>query len=71
MVSSNKYAEIDINAVFSDLKNLTEEEISAVKTAYVNGIVSGKHIKAFCPDEYLTRAEAAVIMSNIANKYVR
>ncbi|MDD4088141.1 MAG: S-layer homology domain-containing protein [Tissierellia bacterium] len=71
LISSDKYADIDINVIFSDLEALTEEEISAVKTAYVNGIVSGKHIKAFCPDEYLTRAEAAVMMSNIVNKYVR
>ncbi|NLK64635.1 MAG: transglycosylase SLT domain-containing protein [Tissierellia bacterium] len=71
LVSSDKYTEVDIKLIFSDMDNLTEEEISAVKTAYVNRIVSGKHIKAFCPDEYLTRAEAAVIMSNIIKKYVR
>lgn len=71
LVSSYKYLDIDIKTIFSDLENLTEEETSAVKTAYINGIVSGKHIKAFCPDEYLTRAEAAVIMANMVNKYVR
>ena len=71
LVSSNKFDEIDINLIFSDLKNLTEEEIQAVKTAYANGVVSGKHIKAFCPDECLTRAEAAVMMANIVNIYVR
>jgi hypothetical protein len=71
LISSDKYSEVDIKLIFSDLETLTEEELSAVKTAYVNGIVSGKHIKAFCPDEYLTRAEVAVMMSNIINKYVR
>lgn len=71
LVSSDKYMDIDIKTIFSDLGNLTKDEISAVKTAYTNGIVSGKHTKAFCPDEYLTRAEAAVIMANIVNKYVR
>ena len=71
LVSSDKYMDIDIKAIFSDLENLTEEEISAVKTAYVNGVVSGKSQKAFYPDEYLTRAEAAMIMANIAKKYVR
>ncbi len=71
LVSSDKYTQIDIDIIFSDLGNLTEEETSAVKKAYVNGIVSGKHIKAFCPDEYLTRAEAAVMMTNLVNKYVR
>ncbi len=71
LVATNKYEEIDINMIFSDLKSLTEEEIQAVKRAYVNGVVSGKHIKAFCPDEYLSRAEAAVMMANIVSKYVR
>lgn len=71
LTDSDKYLDIDINMVFSDLGNLNEEEISAVKKAYVNGIISGKDIKAFCPDEYLTRAEAAVIMSNIIKKYIR
>ena len=71
MTDSDKYLDIDIKMVFSDLGNLTEEEISAVKKAYVNGIIFGKDIKAFCPDEYLTRAEAAVIMSNIIKKYIR
>ena len=71
LVSSENYMDLDIKAIFSDLGNLTEEEISAIKTAYINGVVSGKHIKAFCPDENLTRAEAAVIMSNIVKKYIR
>jgi hypothetical protein len=71
LVSSDKYMDIDIKTIFSDLENLEEEEVSAVKTAYINGIVSGKYIKAFCPDDYLTRAEAGVIMANIVNKYVR
>lgn len=71
LISSNNYMDIDIKTVFSDLDNLTEEEVSAVKTAYTNGIVSGKHIKAFCPDDYLTRAEAGVMMSNIIKKYAR
>lgn len=71
LVSSDKYMDIDIKTIFSDLGNLTEEEILAVKTAYVNGVVSGKRQKAFCPDEFLTRAEAAMIMANIVNKYVR
>ncbi len=71
LVTSDKYEEIDINIIFSDLKSLAEEEIQAVKRAYVNGIVSGKHMKAFCPDEYLSRAEAAVMMANIVRKYVR
>jgi len=62
------YESVNIKGIFSDLNNLTEEEISAVKTAYINGIVSGKSLKSFCPEEYLTRAEAAIIMLNTVNK---
>ncbi len=71
LADSDKYTNLDIKTIFSDLANLTEREISALKTAYINGVVSGKHVKTFSPDEYLTRAEAAVIMSNIVKKYVR
>lgn len=71
LTSSDEHMNIDIKTIFLDLGNLTEEEISAVQTAYINGIVSGKHIKAFCPSDYLTRAEAGVIMSNLVDKYVR
>ena len=70
LASSDEYDRIDIKLIFSDLEGLREEEISAVKKAYLNGIVSGKSIKAFCPDEYLTRAETAVIMSNLIKKFV-
>ena len=65
------YLDFDVKTIFSDIGNLTEEEISAVKASYINGVVSGKYIKAFCPDENLTRAEAAVIMSNIVKNHVR
>src|SRR5690606_10261980 len=71
LVSSDNYMDLDIKTIFSDLENLTEEEVSAIKTAYINGIVSGKYTKAFSPNENLTRAEAAVIMANITKKYVR
>jgi len=70
LAASDKYDQVDIKLIFSDLEDLPEDEISAVKKAYVNGIVSGKSIKTFCPDEYLTRAETAVMMYNIIKKYV-
>lgn len=70
LADDDAYNNIDIKDVFCDLETLTEEEIGAVKRAYINGIVAGKKIKAFCPEEYLTRAEAAVIMSNLVKKFV-
>ena len=71
LVSSDKYSPLNIKSIFSDLNQLDEEEILAIKTAYLNGIVAGKQLNSFCPNEYLTRAEAAVIMANLVNKYVR
>lgn len=59
---------LDIHTIFSDLTQLSEEEIRAVKAAYTNGIMSGKRSSSFCPDDYLTRAEAAAIAAKIIDK---
>lgn len=50
---------------FEDVSNLTEEEINAINIVYENGIMNGKSDIAFCPDDYLTRAEVATIMLRI------
>ncbi len=65
---NNEFKNLDINTIFSDLTQLTEEEIRAVKSAYTNGIMSGKVTGKFCPDDYLTRAEAAAIMVKIIDR---
>ena len=64
----DEYKDLDINVIFNDLTTLSEEEINAVKKAYVSGVISGKGSGIFCPDDYLTRAEAAAIMAKICNK---
>ncbi len=65
---NNEFKNLDVNTIFSDLTQLTEEEIRAVKSAYTNGIMSGKVTGKFCPDDYLTRAEAAAIMVKIIDR---
>lgn len=65
---NDEFKNLDINTIFSDLSQLTEEEIKAVKSAYTNGIMSGKVTGKFCPDEYLTRAETAAVMVKIIDK---
>lgn len=65
---SEEFDSLNIKTIFSDLNNLTEEEVSAIKSAYTNGVMSGKYTGAFSPDEYLTRAEAAVIMVKVSEK---
>ncbi|MDW5299684.1 MAG: S-layer homology domain-containing protein, partial [Sedimentibacter sp.] len=63
-----EYENLDINTIFSDLTNLSEEEKHAVKSAYTNGLMSGKYPGSFCPYDYLSRAEAAAIMVKISDK---
>ncbi|MEL7649402.1 MAG: S-layer homology domain-containing protein [Sedimentibacter sp.] len=63
-----KYENLDITTVFKDLGNLSQEEKEAIKTAYTNGLISGKGSGSFCPDDYLSRAEAAAIMVKVSEK---
>jgi hypothetical protein len=65
---SEEFSTLNIENIFSDISNLNEEEINAIKIAYTNGIMFGKNSGAFSPDSYLTRAEAAVIMAKISEK---
>ena len=65
---NDKFKNLDISTIFSDLTQLNVEEINSIEAAYTNGIMSGKGSGSFCPDEYLTRAEAAAIMTKIIDK---
>lgn len=65
---SEEFSSLNIETIFLDIKDLSVEEIKAIKTAYTNGIMSGKSSGTFSPDSYLTRAEAAVIMTKISEK---
>jgi len=64
---SEEFSTLDIKTLFTDIENLNEEEIKAIKTVYTNSIMSGKGSRMFSPDSLLTRAEAAAIMSKISN----
>lgn len=65
---SEKFSSLDIETVFTDIGNLNEDEILAIKTVYTNGIMNGKGSGIFSPDANLTRAEAAVVMDKISEK---
>ncbi len=65
---SEEFSSLNIETIFSDINGLSAEEINAIKTVYTNGIMSGKASGTFSPDSYLTRAEAAVIMTKISEK---
>ncbi len=65
---NQEFENLNISTIFSDLTQLTEQEIKAVKSAYTNGIMSGKVTGKFCPDDYLTRGEAAAVMVKIIDK---
>lgn len=49
-------------APFTDVNSRIER---AVSTLYANGIISGKSTNSFAPEDYLTRAEIAKILTNI------
>ena len=63
-----EFSSLDMETIFTDINSLSEEEIAAVKTVYTNSIMTGKTSSGFCPDSYLTRAEAAVIMDKVSEK---
>lgn len=65
---NKEFENLDIHTIFSDLTQLSEEEIKAVKSAYTNGIMSGKGAGSFCPGDYLTRAEAAAVIAKINDR---
>lgn len=65
---SEEFSSLAIESIFSDIADLSEEEIQAIKAVYTNGIMAGKGSGTFSPDSYLTRAEAAVIMARISDK---
>lgn len=64
---SEEFSSLDIKTLFTDIENLNEEEIKAIKAVYTNSIMSGKGPGMFSPDSFLTRAEAAAIMAKISN----
>lgn len=65
---SEEFSSLDIETVFTDISNLNEDEILAIKTVYTNGIMNGKGSGIFSPDANLTRAEAAVVMDKISER---
>lgn len=65
---SEEFSSLDIETVFTDIGNLNEDEILAIKTVYTNGIMNGKGSGIFSPDANLTRAEAAVVMDKISER---
>ncbi|MFA9422138.1 MAG: S-layer homology domain-containing protein [Sedimentibacter sp.] len=66
--TNDEFENLDITTIFSDLGNLSENEKNAVKSAYTNGLINGRYSGVFCPDDYLTRAEASAIMVKIIDK---
>ena len=66
--NDNKYESLDINSIFSDIGELSLDEVNAIKIAYTNGIMSGKSTGQFHPNDYLTRAEAAAMMVKLSDK---
>ncbi len=65
---NEEFSSLNIETVFTDISNLNYEEIDAIKRVYTNSIMTGKSSTSFSPDDYLTRAEACIIMAKICEK---
>lgn len=65
---NSDYETSDINQIFNDIAGLDKQEIEAIKKVYTDGLLSGKGLGQFQPEENLTRAEAAVVMIKLLEK---
>lgn len=57
----------DIKVPFEDIKGHWAED--DIKKMYFAGLIEGKTETEFCPDETLTRAEVATLLSRLTKKY--
>lgn len=65
---NKEFESLDINNIFSDIKDLNSTEVEAIKNVYTQSLMSGKSSGEFHSNDYLTRAEAAVIMVKLLAK---
>ena len=70
MAGENLYKEMDIAAVFSDVKN-DAWYADAVAWAYSMGVASGTGEKTFSPEKNITRQDMAVMITNYAMKVAK
>lgn len=57
-----------VDLMFTDVRMISIWALDGVRQAYVNGLVSGMDDDTFRPQETATRAQSAVIISNLLNK---
>lgn len=62
-----EYETVDIRQIYLDTEYLLQNEQLAVKSVYTNNIMLGKYDEYFMPNDYLTRADVAVIIEKILN----
>lgn len=55
----------------SDLGDVSQSRLDAVKIAYSNGLLTGKGNNQFKPNDYLTRAEVAAVFCRVMNYTTR
>lgn len=65
-LTDNAEAEV----VFDDDESISDWASEAVYTLRNNGILEGRSTTEFCPDEFLTRAEAAILFSKIIKYFI-
>ena len=56
------------NLSFTDIEDLTEDEIVSLKYCFFNGLIMGYEDNSFKPDDYMNRAETATIIYRFLEK---
>ena len=62
---------IEMTDIFTDISELSDSEISAIESIFVEGLMGGKHSDKFCPNDVLTENELNIVLSRLSNGYNR
>ena len=62
---------MDIRNVYSDIEGLSDEEIMAVQTVFIEGLMGGKLVDLFDPNDYLTDVQLNFVLDRLAKGYSR
>ena len=62
---------IEMTDVFDDVSDLTEDEIGAIESVYIMGLMGYKSDGKFLPNDILTELELNIVLDRIASGYTR
>ena len=62
---------INIRDIYSDLDGLSDEEILAIQTVFIEGLMGGKDETLFAPNDYLSDVHLKFVLDRLVNGYSR